>query len=254
MSSSRDLGGIGWRPLSFDDLHHERSHLLTSLQHENLKATALLRKITPLENDIVNGNISYTKRKMKHQLGWFKRRLEETAHQERAILSRLGDLTFQIQQRERSNQVEDEYSQFEAQRRYEMLNYGPNTELVQPIYPDPTFAPYYPREPMPNHRRPRVPEWQRQYTDGSRQQNIPELLPEECHSEEISPRHISENNYTEAKACNSSRPAFVRRTVSMNDGDFDSSCDKDVSRPPLKRLSLPTLPGLTQIRALTGDE
>lgn len=192
-------------PPSFGELDHERSYLLNCLQHENFKATELMRKITPLEEDLINGNLPSagnvlsTKRKVRNQLGWFKNRLEQTARQERSILARLGQLTFQIQKRVRATQIEDEYREFEALRRDGLLNnYNSNMLPMQQMPPN--FGPCYPTQYAPNQILPPVPEWQQQQGDYSWQQSTPEDPSEDPHSEEISPKDTSRHDSIDRKS------------------------------------------------------
>ncbi|CZR63438.1 uncharacterized protein PAC_13335 [Phialocephala subalpina] len=260
MSNSEHPGGPGPIPASFDELDHERSYLLDCLQHENFKATQLLRRITPLEEDLIIDNVSSignrvsTKRNMRNQIGWFKSRLEETARQERRILVRLGQLTFQIQKRVRSTQVEDEYREFDTLRRSALLNYNKNMTPMQQMQP--SFAPCYPTQFTPTQTLSTVPEWQQQHGDYSWQQNTHEVPPGNPHSKEISPMDTPRSDSVDTGTPKDRRPSYFRRTVSMGDADLDSSCSKHghICKHMVKRLSLPIIPGLSQIWSLTKEE
>lgn len=97
-------------PRSFHDLHAERSYLLATLQHENDKALEILRKVPTLEQGLAQAVTESTvfRRKVKKQIGWLKHRLRETTNQEQRMLARLGQLSHEIQSRERIVSVENE--------------------------------------------------------------------------------------------------------------------------------------------------
>lgn len=50
-------------PDPYYGLQLERTYLLNYLEHENVKATELLREITPLEEDVLKGNYYYPKKR-----------------------------------------------------------------------------------------------------------------------------------------------------------------------------------------------
>jgi len=93
---------------SLENLITERSYLFNSLQRENAKATDLLGRILTLEAGIDLEGVPKLQRKMRKQLGWLKHRLGETDQQAKAILARLGQLTYEIQSIDRWTQVEQE--------------------------------------------------------------------------------------------------------------------------------------------------
>ncbi|KAE9371491.1 hypothetical protein N431DRAFT_508133 [Stipitochalara longipes BDJ] len=96
-------------PRFFDELHSERTYLLDCLQIENHKATELLRSLPPLEERLVqNDDPSFERRRVKKRLGWLRHQLVETNRQEKRMLARLGQVTFEIQTRERWTQIEFE--------------------------------------------------------------------------------------------------------------------------------------------------
>jgi hypothetical protein len=99
------------QPRTFDVLHTERAYLLSCLQQENGKATELLKRILPLEEILVFTQVSHERRPAKKHLGWLRCRIKETTRQEKAILARLGQLSYEIQSRERWTQVESERQQ-----------------------------------------------------------------------------------------------------------------------------------------------
>jgi hypothetical protein len=93
---------------SFHELQVERSYLINSLQREDFKATELLKKIRHLQegcHDAVEGPVH---RKLKKQLGHFKNRMCQCTKQEKTILARLGQVTYEIQSKERWSRIENE--------------------------------------------------------------------------------------------------------------------------------------------------
>jgi hypothetical protein len=92
----------------FVGLHAERLYLLNCLQHENKKATDILRETLVLEEVLMFSTASPGRREAKKKLVWLGFRIKETNHQEQAILARLGQLSFEIQCRDRVMQVEAE--------------------------------------------------------------------------------------------------------------------------------------------------
>lgn len=100
-------------PRSFEDLHRERTYLLSSLQQEDHKATELLKRLPPLEVLMQNPTSRSGHRKAKRQLGWLRHRLGETTKQEKSILARLGQLSWEIQSRERLVQIDCERREME---------------------------------------------------------------------------------------------------------------------------------------------
>lgn len=98
---------------AFAELHAERMHLLNCLQFENRKATDILRKTLALEDIISSNSASLERGDSKKKLGWLRCYIEETYHRERAILTRLGQLSFEIQ-------AQDRWMQVEAERHFEL--------------------------------------------------------------------------------------------------------------------------------------
>jgi hypothetical protein len=93
---------------SFEELQVERSYLISSLQREDSKATDLLKKIRYLQescHDAMEGSVY---RKLKKQLGHFKNRMCQCTKQEKMILARLGQVTYEIQSKERWSRIENE--------------------------------------------------------------------------------------------------------------------------------------------------
>jgi hypothetical protein len=116
---------------SFEDLTAERSYLLNSLQHEDQRATNLLKSLAYCQDTFVSSknqkhagldhpNIGLDhmdagearppgyvgRRKVRKQMAWVRRQLAETTEQEKRILERLGQVTFEIQWKERWGRVE----------------------------------------------------------------------------------------------------------------------------------------------------
>jgi hypothetical protein len=95
-------------PRSFEELQIERSYLLNCLQREDHKATELLRNIRLLQDELGQGPELRGNKTRKRQLRYLKNRMRECTEQEKAILARLGHVTYDIQYRERLTRIENE--------------------------------------------------------------------------------------------------------------------------------------------------
>jgi hypothetical protein len=128
-------------------LHAERFYLLSSLEHENLKAITLLRQIPPLEEQLAQAH--HGARKIKKQIGWLRSRLEEATRQEETILARLGQLTHEIQITERWSQIENERREWQCRTIMGMsqgiggLQLNAATPEFQPRAPCPPWSPLH---------------------------------------------------------------------------------------------------------------
>jgi hypothetical protein len=68
----------------------------------------LLKKIRHIQEacqDVIEGPVE---RKLKRQLGHYKNRMYQCTKQEKTILARLGEVTYEIQSKERWNRIENE--------------------------------------------------------------------------------------------------------------------------------------------------
>lgn len=116
--------------LSFEDLVSERSYLLNSLQNEDRTATELLKRIASLQDNLNLGLEIPARKKTTKTLGWLKYRLLETNTQEKSILNRLGQISYEIQHRDRLRCIENQrflfpdvqplYQGFQQMQPYEM--------------------------------------------------------------------------------------------------------------------------------------
>jgi len=244
-------------------LHAERSYLISSLEHEDLKAVALLRQIPPLEEQLAQAH--HRARKIKKQIGWLRSRLEEATRQEETILARLGQLTHEIQIRERWSQIENERREWQCRTIMGMaqgiggLQLNAVTPEFQPQAPCPPWSPMH---------------WlveQQQFSYG--QLNWPRITPApEFDWQEIpptpfpiknsGPQDCSEDVASgDTKGANEEllRPLLHHRPASCNDAQLTvlETSTKYLYPPAsmlsLKRRSLPSLPGC-QIWALTPKE
>ncbi|KUJ16181.1 uncharacterized protein LY89DRAFT_685218 [Mollisia scopiformis] len=253
LPSSKFPGGSGMN--YFHALHHDRAYLLNSLQHENLKATDLLRRRTILEENLAKGNFIFSKRKMRSQVGWLTSRIQETGFQEKAILAQLGRVTYQIQRRERQIQVENEIRQIEVQVQDPSDNNEPVNQTPQ-LYLNPALPAFEHADFTANQDQHMMPEWEQENGDYDWQQSTHDRLARNSQTEEISPMDQASDSHEESGFCDSSRPALGQRTVSMNDAPSDTCCLQHTHSPrwKVKRLSLPTLPDISQIWHLTADD
>jgi hypothetical protein len=239
-------------PPAINNLHRERAYLLDSLQHENLKATQLLRKLTPLEEYIKREYYPFNKSKMRKQVSWLKRRLNKMSQQEKAILAQLGQVAYQIQMRERSTQLQNE---FLTQAQWLPINYDFSIEQIQDRRLNPAVPPFQPRAFGPNHVPATV--WQQQYhQEGHNWQEYTSDLPREYdYSEEISPLDVLVVGRGNRKIFDLSRSASARRTVSLDDTELEQFPSRHNTFSPIpKRLSLPSFPNISKIWRLTDEE
>ena len=244
-------------------LHAERSYLLSSLEYESLKAVALLSQIPPLEEQLAQTH--HGARKTKKQIGWLRSRLEEATRQEETILARLGQLTHEIQIRERLSQIENERREWQFQTIVGMSQDIGGLQLNAAISGFQPQAPCPPWSPM---------HWsaeQQQFSYG--QLNWPGIAPApEFDWQEIPPtpfpiRSSKSQDCSEdvapsdTKGANGEllRPLLHHRPASFNDAKLTvlETSTKYLYPPAsmltLKRHSLPSLPGC-QIWAPTPKE
>lgn len=255
---------------SFDDLHAQCSYLLDSLQAENRKATELLRSITALEESLRQMNDSFSARRpTRKKLGWFKSRLEETSRQEKRILARLGQLTYEIQATERWVQIENERRQYELLQQHPYLNFSPAlTQRAPQRQLDPTSPVFH----LPDLSTPLTPHYWLPWGQQTGWQPSPFETPShfapqyrsgpaEVHSGQISLADTSANAAPFEDLTNPSRPSLTHRPSSMNDTseqlDTLATNTGYALAPVVKRNSLPSLPSDRpggSIWALTSEE
>lgn len=134
---SNNIGGpiIDLQPRPFDQLLAERTYLLGALQKENEKAAMFLRRVQPLEDIISTTSIPQLRRSYKRQLGWIKSRFKETACQEKCILNRLGDLSYEIQSQERVNRIYFENFEFSRPEENHFPHQGMGRFVLNPSTP-----------------------------------------------------------------------------------------------------------------------
>ncbi|RDW69579.1 hypothetical protein BP6252_08599 [Coleophoma cylindrospora] len=128
---------------AFEELHAERSYLLQVLQDHNAKATNLLKQLSHLEEAVAkNGQ---ARRKTTKQMGWVRSRLRECTQQEKTTLARLGEVTHEIQIKDRLAQVESERREHEQllSHQHAMFQTKP-FNLPPPPPPPPPAFPFYP--------------------------------------------------------------------------------------------------------------
>lgn len=233
-----------------ETLFTERSYLLNALQQQNFKATDLLRRIPSTQENLDPKGLPRVQRKVRKQLGWLKHRLDETNRQERAILTRLGQLTDEIQSIERWSQVENERQLQSFGNPFPGCQ-GVETAVLSPMSPD--FQPQEWKLTPPQWTPVEWPQPQFPvgFGDPSLQiasEEYPSELPSKGRNEEdsISPKDTEVFKVGEVVATISKRrPPFVTRSSSLNSATLDVlSTSSTLSSPePVKRRSIPTLPG-----------
>jgi len=246
-----------------ENLFTERAYLLNSLQQESFKAIDLLRRIPSAQANLNPEGASNVQRKVRKQLGWLKHRLEEINRQEKAILARLGQLTYEIQSIDRWSQVE-----IERQHQQQLLNtHIPTYRDLQPISLCPTSPEFQPQEQHPFPPQWSHIEWPQQlhptgYEELSSQvplEEYPSELPAKSRDDEdlVSPMdtELPDTRVVVATA-SIKRPTFVTRSSSLNSADLDVlSTNKNLHVPePVKRHSIPTIPGHSKIWQPTVEE
>jgi hypothetical protein len=240
------------QPRSFEELHTERSYLLASLQQENFKATDLLRKIPPLEQGLVQTQMPQVRTKTKKQLGWLRYRIDEITRQEKAILARLGELTYEIQSRERWCQIESEQRLHEQLLDSHLTLWGDMQQrqvntgslALQPQgYPVPyatwSTAPFIEQKPA-NGLQPSIQSYAPEPPITHRYMSE---LPAQTYDRNDAPT-LNEN--LDSQALGYRRPSLLHRSSSMNEADMDTLATSSIYEPPpkAKRNSLQTLPGI----------
>jgi hypothetical protein len=249
---------------SLENLITERSYLLNSLQQENAKATDLLRRISTLEADLAPDGEPKEQRKIRKQLGWLKHRLGETNRQEKAIMARLGQLTYEIQSIERWSQVEQE----RLNQQHFLDTPLPPFQGLQPMgmnavaqvfqqqeFPFPPQWSYvqWPQQPGQAHEQPSF-QW-------DAQEHPPEVPAESFVDDEdqVSPsdtKDRSKDAVVSKPTKKPSKPPLTHRPSSMNSADLDvlSTGTPPHPKPVIKRQSIPTIPGHSTIWAPTKEE
>ena len=250
------------QPRSFEELHTERSYLLTALQHENIRATDLLRKIPPLEQGLVQNQIPQIRTKSKKQLGWLRYRIDEITRQEKATLARLGELTYEIQSRERWCQIENERRQHEQMldnhlalwSGMEDMQMNPGSSGFQPQWysvPDIPWpnAPVIQQQPAHGVGYDWQPSTQDFHPEPGTIHSYASELPSQPY-EDIEDPGSDKNVDSQALGSTVSRRLSVLpRSLSLNNADIPCQVTNNMygSRPRVKRNSLSTLPGIPNI-------
>lgn len=109
--TSSGLLTIDLEPNVFAGLHAERVYLLDCLEQLNKSATDFLRKMVKLKDMLIVYPKSLGPGEGTQKLDWLMRRIRETNLQEEAIIARLGQISFEIQSRDRWAQIEAERHQ-----------------------------------------------------------------------------------------------------------------------------------------------
>jgi len=240
-------------PRPFDTLYTERSYLLDCLQIENCKATELLRSIAPLEERLMQNDEPASERKrVKKRLRWLRHRLDEITRQEKRILRRVGQVTFEIQMR-RCTQIESERRQREVE-----LHSGFHGMQQIPLRAEsPVFQPQGYQMPYTPWLTENWPQWQsrdgqegcegnyRLAAAGKYFLHSSELATKCFPSDKRSPDDITTTAGPSPDQRGSRRCSLMHRSSSLNDAaeqlEVFSTNTTAASGPQVKRLSLPSL-------------
>ncbi|PBP27353.1 hypothetical protein BUE80_DR001622 [Diplocarpon rosae] len=259
----------GWElsPRSFEDLHLERAYLVDSLHQQNPKVTQLLRRIGHLEEKLSQDGFHFVRRKNKKHIGWLKCQLEEVTQQEQSILTRLGQVTYEIQSRERWAQIEHERRQHDMQQQEHFLNYQQglchDIQQMQRMQLNPAQQEFQPREwfpPLYLNPQTEWPVWQRQGIVGQFDITDPtyasQPAAETPNSGEVSPRNAEGGDDLLAGANALYRSTASQRSASMDSVQllFFSTNTINTLVPAHKRHSFPSLPGRSEIWQPTAAE
>lgn len=245
----------------YPELQAEYTYLLNTLSVENHKATILLLRIPALEHFLLGDGAASLKRKTRKQLGWLKHRFEEASRQERIILLRLGQLTWELQQMERLRNLE------EKRRVLRQVSWNP--AKFNPTVPE--FCPQMDQLPQHTWHASGVQwqnvQWQQPYTPVSEEythgwspmnarENQQEAIPRDIAPElgiySIDNATEASGQTDEVSETNSSKRKTAPRPRSSSiDGSSKSSA------PQVRRKSLPSLSDWTGKEAFgkpTEDE
>lgn len=231
---------------SLDQLYAERNYLLGVLQEENDKATEFLRRVQPLESSLPITTSSSLRRSLKKQVGWLKHRITETGRQERSILTRLGQLAYEIQTLQRESQIQ--YERILGLR--PEMNYGLNPvmdhmKMGPALINNPTLSALTPAfHPQGCILQPTsAPSQTRFYDDSSQYRPVPfsKLTPEMARlqyngNEFPFPRQTPEDDNSDASPDILQRHMILHRCSSMSSVDFNgSSSNTTLSSSPFPR-------------------
>jgi hypothetical protein len=240
----------------FDHLHAERGYLLSVLQEENDKATEFLRRVQPLESSLTITTSHSLRRSLKKQLGWLRCRIRETSRQERSILTRLGQLAYEIQARDRQNQIQYERILSAQPGMYYHWNQGTSQMVLNPlplnhVSLNPLTPAFQPQESilqytsLPSHRR-LFDVNQSHYESQLFPEGIQKTTSEPYNGGEFPfPRQTFENGSPSARSEIPLRPEISHRCSSMSSVDFNGSPANSTfstSQRP-RRRSFPEAPG-----------
>jgi len=237
-----------------EDLFTERSYLLNSLQHENSKATDLLARLTSAQANLDSEGTPNVRRKIRKQLGWLKRRLDETNRQEKTLLAHLGQLNYQIQSIERWSQIENQRQVLLQQQQlfYTPLpiHYSMPQMMLSPMSPE--FQPQEHHIPSPQWLH---IEWPQQHHPAEKGEPT-FRMPFENYSSDLRTRSHGDNGSVSPKCTEvmeksavgaeaRKRPPFVTRSSSLNGTELDvlsTGGTLQVPGPVIKRHSMSMIP------------
>jgi len=231
-------------PRSFDELHTERLYLLNSLQHQNSRATEVLRNLPFIEETAVHSPDPRIRRHARKELGWLRRRMREITGQEKSILARLGQLAYEIQSRERLTQIESERQSYQQnlgqpfafcqgmqQMQLEPSTLKSNTYRRPMIYTDWQNPPEYSYGRNTSQQR-------------TIQEYVSELPAEPQYRDEGSLKGVGED-----ASQYSGEKVVSHRSASVNDADISAFATNVMCEdiPAVKRYSLSGVPLISQV-------
>lgn len=96
-----------FQPRSYEEIYSERAYLTASLQRHSLAAIELIHQYSLIEEELhARDYIGKQRRKLRKRMSFIKVKLAEAARQEKAIMTRLGELQMEQLGRDTWDQVQ----------------------------------------------------------------------------------------------------------------------------------------------------
>lgn len=96
-----------FQPRSYEEIYSERTYLTASLQAHSFTAIELIHQYSLIEEELhAKEHLGKQRRKLRKQMSFIKVKLAEAARQEKAIITRLGELQMEQLGRDTWDQVQ----------------------------------------------------------------------------------------------------------------------------------------------------
>ncbi|KAF6801180.1 hypothetical protein CSOJ01_11955 [Colletotrichum sojae] len=123
----RPVWSVFTSPGSFEQLYNERAYLAASLRSQGERSIDLMRRLSTMQDKIDHGLPPDERRKSRKKAALLKSKISEATAQEKAIMLRLGDISQELNIRERWMQVQHEM--YERNYRWWVVE-SPNTAFL----------------------------------------------------------------------------------------------------------------------------